>query len=478
MTHPPTAPPAFPPEAPAAAARAPWPAQATAPETAPPTAPPEPPRRTALAEGATRLRAAARTEPGRLRIIGAAVAGLILLFGALTFYQITDRSDAAETVGSSSQKLSADAAEIYRSLADANTSAAVGFLAGANEDPDVRERYERGIDNAARLLSSAAAHSADSADAGQYIEVLSEELPSYTGLVETARTNNRQGLPLGGAYLRYADQLMQETLLTAAEELYDLETRRFEGDLADARDWPWPALSSGVLVLALLGWAQRRHYRRTNRVFNPGLLGATAAVTVLLVWLAGAHTLARSALQDADQNAAQSLNALNGARTEALKARGDESMTLVTRGAGSEFEDSYTLRMTTLAGEDKGLLVRARGLADDADGRDPVDAAIDATAQWQERHTEARNQETVGEYDAAVELVIGMQDPDSSTGASFDRVDASLAEAVAHEQREFTSAARDGHGALGGLAPGAVLLALLAALGAVLGVGRRLSEYR
>ncbi|RBM18066.1 hypothetical protein [Streptomyces sp. PT12] len=475
MTHPPTAPPASPPGGQGAAARAPWPATA-APPAAPPT--PEPPRRSAFAEGAAQVRAAARTEPGRLRIIGAAVAGLLLLFGALTFFEITDRADAARTVEERSQPLSADAAEIYRSLADANTTAAAGFLAGADEDPAVRERYERDIDNAARLLASAAAHSSDSASARRYIETLTEELPFYAGLVETARANNRQGLPLGGAYLRYADQRMQDTLLTAAEELYELETRRFEGDLADARDWPWLALGSGALALAALAWAQRRHYLRTNRVFNPGLVAATTAAAVLLIWLAGAHVVARGALSDADENAAQSLSALNGAWTEALKARGDESMTLVTRGAGSEFEDSYTTHMDALAAERGGLLPRAGELAEDAEGRAPVDAAVAATEEWQERHSVARELETAGAYDEAVEAVIGVERPEESTGESFDRVDASLADAVEHEQREFTRAAADGHGALGGLTAGAVLLALLAALGTVLGIARRLSEYR
>ncbi|MDT0446741.1 hypothetical protein [Streptomyces johnsoniae] len=458
MTHPPSAPPVAPPQ-----------------PAVPAPPPAEPPRRTAFAEAVTRLRAAARTEPGRLRTIGAVVAGLLLLFGALTFYEITDRADAASTVRDSSQRLSEDASEIYRSLADANTTAAVGFLAGADEDAEVRERYERQIDHAAGLLASAAARSSQSAEAAEYIRILGLHLPEYTGLVETARTNNRQGHPLGGAYLRHADQQMHETLLRAAEDLYALETERFRSDLANARDWPWLALAAGAVALAVLGWAQRRHFLRTNRVFNRGLLAATAAAVVLLAWLAGSHTLARGALHEADRDAAQSLGVLNEAWVEALRARGDESMTLVMRGAGSEFEDSYAEHMGRLAGGEGGALDEAHGLAEDVEGRSPVEAAAGASAEWAERHEAARASEQAGEYEEAVDLVIGSED---STGQSFDRVDASLREAVEHEQAEFTAAADDGHGAFGGLPAGAVLLALLGALGAVLGIGRRLSEYR
>ncbi len=71
--------------------------------------------------------------------------------------------------------------------------------------------------------------------------------------------------------------------------------------------------------------------------------------------------------------------------------------------------------------------------------------------------------------------MIGEKD---STGASFDRVDTQLRYALAHEQEDFRRAADDGRGAFAGLAVGAAVLAVLGATGAVLGIGRRLSEYR
>jgi hypothetical protein len=66
----------------------------------------------------------------------------------------------------------------------------------------------------------------------------------------------------------------------------------------------------------------------------------------------------------------------------------------------------------------------------------------------------------------------------TSTGTFFDKVDESLDDALKHEQREFTAAAEDGRGAFTGLQLGAAVLAVLAAAGALLGIGRRLSEYR
>ncbi|MFG2191665.1 hypothetical protein [Streptomyces sp. NPDC048639] len=469
------------------------------------TAPPQPPaprRRTAWAEGTDRLRAAATTEPGRLRIIGAVLAALVVVFGATTSWQVSARADAAEAVAHRSQPLSADAASIYRSLADADTTAAEGFLTGGQWPREVRERYERDIGTASALLVKAAAASDSSDPAGRHVRTLNEQLPVYTGLIEQARANGLQGLPLGGAYLRHANDRMRSELLPAARALYDAETDRLGSDYDDAEAWPWPALGSGVIALAVLVWAQRRDHRRTNRVFNPGLVAATAASAVVLLWLATAHTLAWSGLTTSYEDGARSLRVLNEARIASLQARGDESLTLVARGAvlngdGEDFyEAGYRSAMNRLVGtrdsgdggssgdgggDDKvgqsrpALLGTAASLSDDREGSAPVAASVDAVRDWRALHGEARETDDNGEYEKALKKVIGGGD---TTGRQFDRIDASLQKALTHEQREFAHAAGDGRGALTGLAPGAVVLALLGAAGALLGIGRRLSEYR
>ncbi|MDF6042513.1 hypothetical protein LRD69_10135 [Streptomyces sp. JH14] len=454
----------------------------TAPEHAP-AQPPAPvslpaPRRSAWSESTARLRAAATTEPGRLQIIGAALAALVLAFGAVTAFEISDRAAAADEVVSRSQPLSAEAANIYRSLADADTAAASGFLAGAQEPREVHERYEKDIQDASRLLVKAASTTDASSPSGQEITKLNQELPRYTGLIERARANNRQGLPLGGAYLRYANQKMSAELLPAAERLYTAETGRLDQDGDSARAWPFLSLGLGAVTLGALFWAQRRNYRRTNRVFNHGLLAATAASTVLLLWLAVGHTVARAELRDADVHGQQSLDVLNQARINSLKARANELLTVVARGAvltadgkNDKYETDYSTGMKALGGE----LAAARKLADDAQGSGPVAQAVSGVSEWQTRHRTARSTDDNGDYEGALKQIIGAKD---STGESFGRVDGALEKALAHEQGEFTRAARDGRGALGGLPVGAAALAVLAAVAAIVGINRRLSEYR
>ncbi|MEU6763409.1 hypothetical protein ABZ916_12890 [Streptomyces sp. NPDC046853] len=446
------------------------------------------PRRPAWIETRDRLRAAATTEPGRLRIIGAVLALLVVAFGAVTTWQMSDRSAAADSVLNRSQPLSDDAAAIYRSLADANTAASSGFLAGGQEPKEVRDRYNRDIDRASEKLANAASNAGSDSSASASVEKLNKLLPEYTGLIERARAGNRQGLPLGGAYLRYANDKMQNQMLPAAEELYTAEKERLNDDYADAKPYPWFAIALGVLALGALFWAQRRNYRRTNRVLNHGLVAATAASTVVLLWLVAGHTFARSGLGDSYDHGVKSLNVLNDARISSLKARSNENLTLVSRGAETvevgadkeikdKFDVDYQKQMKQLGSVDSGLLGEAAAIAEDAEGKNPVEEAAKNVSVWKDRHKTARDSDDAGDYKGALAKVVGDKS-DEPTGECFDNVDTALETALTHERDEFELAAEDGKGAMTGIPEGAAVLAVLGAAGAVLGIGRRLSEYR
>ncbi|MGW0902511.1 hypothetical protein [Streptomyces sp. NPDC002853] len=458
------------------------------PASSAPAVPGAAPRRPAWIEGRDRLRAAATTEPGRLRIIGAFLALLVVAFGAITTWQMSDRSAAADSVLNRSQPLSDDAAAIYRSLADANTAASSGFLAGGQEPAAVRDRYKADIERASEKLANAASNAGSGSSAAASVSKLNKLLPEYTGLIERARASNRQGLPLGGAYLRYANDKMQTEMLPAAEQLYTAEKQRLNSDYDDAKPYPWFAIALGLLALGALFWAQRRNYRRTNRVFNHGLVAATAATTVVLLWLVAGHTFARSGLNDSYDHGVESLNVLNDARISSLKARSNENLTLVSRGAETvevgadkeikdKFDVAYQAQMKQLGSADSGLLGKAAAIADDASGKNPVKAAADNVSVWKDRHKTARDSDDAGDYKGALAKVVGDKS-DEPTGECFDNVDDALEDALTHERGEFQQAAKDGKGAMSGLPVGAAVLAVLAAAGAVLGVGRRLSEYR
>ncbi|MFD3451025.1 hypothetical protein ACFWVC_02500 [Streptomyces sp. NPDC058691] len=432
-------------------------------------------------------RAAATTEPGRLRVIGALLVVLVVAFGAVTAWQITERAAAADDVIHHSEPLSARAADIYRSLADAGATASGGFLAGGVEPKNVSDRYDKDIDVASRSITQAAASSEGSPGSRDRLERLSQGLSEYTGLVERARSNNRQGFPVGGAYLRRANDLMNEQILPDAKELWTIETARLGRDYDDAQALPWGAWALGAVALVALFWAQRRSYKRTHRVFNVGLLAGTAATVAVLLWLVAGHGVARARLDDSYAHGARSLQVLNEARIESLQARSNENLTLVARGGGDAYNTAYLKQIQDMAGTKAdgktGLLAQALRLADDAESRESITTAMKDAKAWWRLNLQARAKDDAGSYLDAVAQTIGGRYENGEqakeySGVCFDGVDSSLAKAVAHEQDEFEQAAEDGRGALNGLGAGAALLAVFGAAGAVLGIGRRLSEYR
>jgi len=116
-------------------------------------------------------------------------------------------------------------------------------------------------------------------------------------------------------------------------------------------------------------------------------------------------------------------------------------------------------------------------LADDQAGKKPVQVATSSMEEWKSRHAEAREADNAGDYQGALDKVIGARS-DKPTWECFDNVDQSLDLALKQETKEFRQSAGDGRGALSGLPAGAAVLAVLAAAAALIGVGRRLSEYR
>ncbi|MEW1907897.1 CHASE3 domain-containing protein [Kitasatospora sp. NPDC085895] len=431
------------------------------------------------------LRRAADTPPGRLRLAGAALVALVLLFGGTAAWQADRRAGATDRVVGHSQPLSRDAAEIYRSLADADTTAAGGFLLAGDEPAELRKRYEDDLATAGELLTRAAARTAANSEAQHRIDDLSRQLPQYAGLVETARADNRLGLPLGGAYLRYASGLMQNTMLPSAQQLVTAESGQLDEDFDAAGAMPVAALLLGLAALAALGGYQVLLFRRTNRVFNPGLVTASAAVLAAVLWLAVGGAVASASLAAGRTGGAEPLRVLGQARTEALQARAAENLNLVARGAS----DSYGKRWQTVTGSlggaptpsggraGGGTLDRAAALAPAGEAEHRLDEARKQFAQWDSRHDAAAASDRAGDYEAALRATVAVAS-DTTTEAAWAAMDRQLAAAGAAEQDRFGAKTSGVAGGYEALAAGAAVLAVLAAAGVVRGIGRRLAEYR
>lgn len=419
-----------------------------------------------------------RSTPQTLTTAGAVLALVSVLFGVMGVLTVRGRADASRDMVTRSGPLTVNAQEIYRALSDADATAAGAFLAGGLEPPAARNRYLQDIAQATAALSDAATDAGDADATRRALATLSAQLPVYTGLIETARTNNRQGFPLGAAYLREASGLMRSTLLPAAAQLYEMETTRLADDQDRATGFPWAMTLLGLLLLVGLVMVQRYLTRRTNRVMNLGLVAATAAVAMSLLWAAVAFHRQGSDLDESSRDGSAQVTVLARARFAALEARADESLTLVARGDGAVYQKDFERLAATLGDKNGGggLLERARTAATDATGESTTTTAAAEYAKWLASHQQVRKLDDGGDYDKAVDLAIGSS-PDGAATA-FSKLDAALAQAIEHGRQRFDQAAARARGALSGAVYVLSLLALLAAGSAVLGIRQRLREYR
>jgi hypothetical protein len=420
-----------------------------------------------------RLRQASATTPGRFGGIGVGLLLLIVLTGLLTVVGVAQRASAVDHLVGQSEPRASAAQQLYGALSDADATASRAFLSGGLEPTDVRRRYDDAIARAETALA-VAARGASQGSAAQVTEVATQ-LPVYVGLVETARANNRQGFPVGAAYLREASSLMRDRLLPAASEVYRVESQNQAADVDAADDFPVIELLLALIVLGGLLAAQLYLTRRTNRVFNVGLLVASGAVALWLLWSMIAVTSQLNNLEDSTRRGSAQMQVLAQARIAVTEARADETLTLVARGDGKAYQDHYLQVIGELGDADNGLLGTARTLATDDAVRDRVNAAIQQADGWRQVHDRVRQLDDGGQYREAVDLAIS---PDEgSAGSAFGRLEGELAQAFTLTEQAFNAEARSARNALTGLAGGVAALAVIAAAGAGWGVWQRLREY-
>jgi len=422
------------------------------------------------------VRKSAASTPGRLFLMGVGLVVLALLTGVVGALSLQQKQTTIDNLVNHREPVAAASQQIYRSLSDADATAASAFLAGGTTPAELRDRYDLDIATAGANLAKAAADVSGVAEAETQVNELSQQLPVYTGLVETARAYNRQGYPAGAAYLREASGLMRAKLLPAAEELYEIDSAR----LADSQDTagavPWVALGLALVLLGALVAAQLYLTRRTNRLLNVGLVVATGAVAVALIWGSVALLVESSRVSDGREHGSGQVEVIVQARIVALKMRANETLTLVARGDGGEYEDEFEKQAKQITGSGS-LLAQARGLAPNQETQNLLAAAQKNADDWLAAHKKIRQLDDGGSYQEAVALAI-TPDAKDSAAAMFTKLDDNLLKALRDARQKFAEETSGASKAMTGLTPGVGVLALLAAAGVTMGIRDRLQEYR
>ncbi|PTR31076.1 hypothetical protein C8K36_101102 [Rhodococcus sp. OK519] len=409
-----------------------------------------------------------RSTPARLLAIGVALLLGTLAVGLIAATVASERKQDIDTLLSTTEPLARSSQNLYASLSVADAAAATAFLSGGVEPSTARDRYAQAIGTASSELVATSDGLPGNDESRRLLTEIATKLPVYTGLVETARTNNRVGNPVGTAYLAEASSLMQTEILPAAQALH---TERSAASLAPQSEFgrpPWLAI--GLLVALLIGLVATQSVmsRRTRRTLNPGLLCATAAMAALLVWMLIVGVISATSAHRAIRDGSEPLATFASARILAQQARTQEILQLVRREEKEEHAQLYQENTSEL----RQLLDSYSGSV----GHDDIDRANQAMDNWTASHQRMLDALATGDWTAAAMTTVGPE-PDASA-AQFDTVDAALAAGADTARTELRDDVARSSRVLSALGPGAAVLTTVAVVAIPVGLWPRLREYQ
>jgi hypothetical protein len=409
------------------------------------------------------------TTPGRILTIGVVLSALVIASAFATSTTINDRQEALTTVLNHTEPLSFAAGQLYTTLSVADAAAATAFIAGA-EPRDVRQRYEQAITDASVAVTRASSGLTDESLV-QLLGRLNAQLSVYTGLIETARTNNRAGNPVGSSYLSEASALMQTQILPDAQRLYEQTSAQVDAETTASTRIPGPVILVVLGTLLFGAFANRWLGRRTRRRVNIGFVAGGMAVLIMLIWVGTALIISTADSRSAKETAAQSLKTITNLAITAQQARADETLALIRRGDENVRKQSYYQRIDMIQQQLSDYLARENAI----DKSDLSDAEQLLT-RWRAADDRINAYIAVGNYQAATQVALGTGEDDSTP--AFDKLDEALSKGIEESRSQLRNDIVNARRVLSGATVGAAVLSVVAAVAVALGLWPRLSEYR
>lgn len=402
-----------------------------------------------------------QTTPGKMTAMVVALSVIILSAGLSMSQIAADRRAEFDRLINNTEPVSYMAQNLYSSLSYANTAASSGFALADTPNTEFRTDYATEYQKAglAIALTSSGIADRDSQEMALVSE-LSQKLPIYTGLVETAWANNRQGNPVGVAYMSDASSLMREDLLPTAAQLYTLTSENVETQQRALTVPLWQPIIGLAVALIALVLAQFWLAAITNRRLNKGMLTAFALMVVATMWVVTANVLTWQAGSEATIKAAGPLESLTNARITAQQARTQEMLALVWResleGTNKTFASTSSSIKETLATFDSPTAREAEK----------------ALQSWHDAHDAIVDKLNVGDYEGAQKLAL-----DPTTAQSYSKLDSTLTQLIDATRATMRNYIHQGITASTFVSTMVLVLSILAVLSLWLGIRPRLQEY-
>jgi hypothetical protein len=409
------------------------------------------------------------TMPGRILTIGIVLAALGVSSAFATSTTINHRQQVLTTVLNHTEPLSFAAGRLYTTLSVADAAAATAFIAQAEPRP-VRQRYEQAITDAAVAVTRASSGLTDE-PLVQLLGRINAELAVYTGLIEIARTNNREGNPVGSSYLSEASGLMQSTILPDAAQLYRATSERVDIETTASTQIPAPVILVVASTVVFGALSHRWLARRTRRRINPGLVVGALGILVMVVWVGTALTISTTASRSAKDTAAESLKTVTNVAITAQQARADETLSLIRRGDEEIRKQSFYQRIDSMHQQLDNYMARP-----DAVDKPDLQGADQLLLRWRQANDRMNSYISVGNYRAATQVALGSGEDDSTP--AFNKLEDEVGRAMEQSRTHLRNDVLNARSGLSGAQVGGVVLSLGAAIAVALGLWPRLKEYR
>ncbi|WP_405486730.1 hypothetical protein [Nocardia sp. NBC_00511] len=416
----------------------------------------------------TEMRTFVRSSPARLIAVGLVLLSLCGVAGIVTATSVTNRQHALDSLLDRSEPDAYSAQRLYTSLSVADASAGTAFISGGVEPKPVRDRYNQALGEAADELVTQSNRSGGDADT-QLRSGIATALPVYSGIIETARANNRSGQPVGAAYLSEASNLMQGTMLPKAQELQEHRAAAITATQRNHVRPPWAAIILPLLAVAALAAAQYFLFRHWQRVLNLGLLLATATMVVLLGWTVIAGFISAVDTVHSRDRGSTPTAALTTGRILAQQARTAETLKLVRRDTSADYDRTYDAAIVEL----RNILSH---YGSDLPGAGDVKTASTALDQWQAAHQRMNDALSKGDFVGAAAVATGPGAAEAA--AQTDALDRALGEGITESRDMLRTDSSHAARTLDLLGPGALMLSTAAAVLVAAGLWPRLREYR
>ncbi|HIW91965.1 MAG TPA: hypothetical protein H9870_09930 [Candidatus Corynebacterium avicola] len=421
------------------------------------------------------------TTPGLMTVIsGLMVLAIIAAGGAMAAQSANQQGD-LNTLVNRTEPVSFAAQELYNSLSVADSVATTGFVEDATGPVDYEPSYREALDTASRAVVRAAAGIDDpSSREMELILEIQEKLPIYTSLITEAGVNNRQGMPIGGAYITQASSMMQDDLLPAAGELHASTSSEVGRQQLALTQPNWFALSGLVAAVVLLIIAQFYLAAQTNRRVNPGYLAATVLMTIAMLWAGGAALNTWTSGARGLDGTTQPLEVLTSLRIEVQQTRTSEALSLVQRDYNDVTQSSFSEQVASIDAD----LEQLRPSISDSDA---VDDARENLRGWDNAHADMVSLVRQGDYAAAIRATVGDSPTVSNDGSgtsaeptvteSYQALDENLRTLIDDTREQLREYLSDSRAAAQQVTSIVILLGLVSALCVIQGIRPRLQEY-